>query len=307
MRGGAVGYDPQRRYCAATFTGATHAHVRLTPAARSDHRSRSHGDRVRRPVVFLPRACQALWLGTVANVPVTEDDLAGLFYTGGTTGKSKGVMLTHRNLVANSQHWMLSAPQRPDDTFLIIAPLFHAAGSNGVLASIWTLGSQIAHGTFDPAVALDLIEEHGVTVTLGVPTMLAAMAELQHTQPRTIDSVRLIAHGGSPIATEVVRRTSSAFPGAELMEVYGATELSPLCTVLPNEQTLLDSPLARSCGRPVIGCEISICDPQGEPLPPGDIGEVVVNGPNVMRGYWNKAEQTEAVLKPGGYWTGDLG
>ena len=99
---------------------------------------------------------------------VTEDDLAGLFYTGGTTGKSKGVMLTHRNLISNAQHWLLCSPQTPDDVFLIIAPLFHAAGSNGVLGSIWSLGTQVTLGTFDPAVALDLITEYSVTATLGV-------------------------------------------------------------------------------------------------------------------------------------------
>lgn len=238
---------------------------------------------------------------------VLEDDLAGLFYTGGTTGKSKGVMLSHRNLIANAQHWMLAAPQGPEDAFLIIAPLFHAAGSNGVLASIWTLGSQITLGSFAPDVALELIERHKVTMTLGVPTMLAAMAETQHAHPRQCSSLRLIAHGGSPIATEVVRRTSTAFPSAQMMEVYGSTETAPLCTVLPNEETLLDAPRARSCGRPITGCEVTIRDPQGKALPTGEIGEVVVRGPHVMQGYWHKDEQTQAVLTKQGYWTGDLG
>jgi len=238
---------------------------------------------------------------------VAEDDLAGLFYTGGTTGKSKGVMLSHRNLLANTQHWMLCAPQTPADVALIIAPLFHAAGSNGVLGSIWTLGTQVTLGTFDPGVALDLIERNNATVTLGVPTMLAAIAEAQAVIPRNVSSVRLIAHGGSPIATEVLRRTASAFPAAELIEVYGSTETAPLCTVLPGEQDILDSPLARSCGRAVIGCDIDICGSDGQLLPAGEIGEVVARGPHVMRGYWNKAQQTAAVLKDNGYWTGDLG
>ena len=238
---------------------------------------------------------------------VTEDDLAGLFYTGGTTGKSKGVMLSHRNLLANTQHWMLCAPQTASDVALIMAPMFHAAGSNGVLGSIWTLGTQVTLGTFDPGAALDLIAGYKATVTLGVPTMLAAIAETQASAPRDVSSVRLIAHGGSPIATEVLRRTAVAFPGAELIEVYGSTETAPLCTVLPGEQTILDSPLARSCGRAVIGCDIDICSPEGKSLPLGEIGEVVARGPNVMRGYWNKDEQTAAVLKENGYWTGDLG
>lgn len=238
---------------------------------------------------------------------ITEDDLAGLFYTGGTTGKSKGVMLSHRNLIANTFHWLTSVPQTSADVTLIMAPLFHAAGSNGVLGSIWTAGKQITLGAFDPERVLDIIEREQVSLTLGVPTMLAAIAEAQHARPRQVDTVRAIAHGGSPIATEVVRRTWTAFPGAELIEVYGATELSPLTTALRDEQLLLDDPRARSCGQSIPGTDVRILDEQGQEVPTGEIGEVVVRGPNVMLGYWNKPEQTAAVLKDGAYWTGDLG
>ncbi len=261
-------------------------------------------------VIMIPTAYDELLsnanereLGTDLN----ESDLAGLFYTGGTTGKSKGVMLSHRNLIANTFHYLAAIPQGETDVMLVMAPLFHAAGSNGVIANIWTLGTQVTLATFDPAAALDLIEQHGITETLGVPTMLAAMAEEQHARPRKTQTLKMIAHGGSPIATEILRRTHSAFPDAELVEVYGATELSPLCTVLKNEQNLIDSAIARSCGRPVTGDEITILDAEGKPVGSGDIGEVVVRGANVMQGYWNKPEQTEAVLKNGAYWTGDLG
>ena len=241
------------------------------------------------------------------GVGITEDDLAGLFYTGGTTGKSKGVMLSHRNLIANTFHWLVSVPQTDNDVTLVMAPLFHAAGSNGVLASIWTTGTQITLAAFDPEEVLEIIQADKVTVTLGVPTMLAAMAEAQHANPRTVDTVRTIAHGGSPIATEVVRRTWTAFPTAEMIEVYGATELSPLTTALRNEQDLLDEDRARSCGQAIPGTDVRILNTDGEEVPRGEIGEVVVRGPNVMVGYWNKKEQTDAVLKDGAYWTGDLG
>lgn len=261
-------------------------------------------------VIMIPEAYETMLNDATElelGINVEESDLAGLFYTGGTTGKSKGVMLSHRNLIANTFHYLASIPQREDDVMLVMAPLFHAAGSLGVIGNIWTLGTQVTLAAFDPKTALDLIAEHGITESLGVPTMLAAIAEEQHVRPRKTDTLKLLAHGGSPIATEILRRTHSAFPSAELVEVYGATELSPLCTVLRNEQELIDSPLARSCGRPALGNEIDILGPNGSPLPSGEIGEVVVRGPNVMQGYWNKPKQTAAALKDGAYWTGDLG
>ena len=238
---------------------------------------------------------------------VNEDDLAGLFYTGGTTGASKGVMLTHRNLIADSLHYLISTPHYEKDVMLVMAPMFHAAGSIAILPSIWTHSCQVPLAVFDPAAALDEIEKHDVSITLGVPTMLAAIAEEQHARPRKTDSLRMIAHGGSPIATEVLRRTHTAFPSAQLNEIYGATELSPLCTCLLDEQLIIDSPLARSCGRAVIGNQVQILSPEGAELPSGEVGEVVVRGTNVMKGYWNKPEQTAAALKDGAYWTGDLG
>lgn len=241
------------------------------------------------------------------GVGVTEDLLAGLFYTGGTTGASKGVMLTHRNLVANTVSWGMTVPQRPEDNYLVMAPLFHAAGSNGVLATIWTTGTFVPLPAFDPAVALDLIERHRVTQTLAVPAMLAAVTELQLTDPRDVSSLEVIAHGGSPIATEVLRRAHRAFPSAQLVELYGATETSPLSLALPGEETLLESEKLRATGVPILGCRIAVVDPAGHEVPRGTVGEILVTGNNVMRGYWNKPEQTAAVLSEAGYRSGDLG
>lgn len=241
------------------------------------------------------------------GVGISEDSLAGLFYTGGTTGASKGVMLTHRNLIANTFHWLNFMPQSPEDVMMVMAPLFHAAGSNGVLGNIWTGGCQVLLPAFDPAAALELIEKESITESLGVPTMLAAMAEEQIARPRETSTLRLLAHGGSPIATEVLRRAHQAFPTAELVEVYGATELSPLATALRNEENLIGEKQARSCGRSIPGIDVRVLSEDGKEVALGEVGEVVVRGANVMAGYWNKTEQTEAVLRDGGYWTGDLG
>ena len=225
-------------------------------------------------VLDLGAAYEELLAGSPrADLPdaVGDGELAGLFYTGGTTGAAKGVMLTHRNLVANALHFQACWPFRPDTRWLIVAPLFHAAGSIAVLATVWHGGLQVVLDAFEPGAALDLIERHRVNATLVVPTMLAALADRQALEPRDLGSLRLIAHGGAPVATETLRRAHVAFPTAELMHIYGATETSPIATVLPHEETVLDAPQARSCGQPAVGVDVEVVDPDGAPLPPGKI------------------------------------
>jgi long-chain acyl-CoA synthetase len=244
-----------------------------------------------------------------ADLPddLAEDSIAGLFYTGGTTGAAKGVMLTHRNLVANAFHYQAFTPFRPETCWLIAAPLFHAAGSVAVLATVWHGGRHVVLPVFDPVAALDLVERHGVTDVLVVPTMLAAISDEQLARPRDVASLRTISHGGSPIATETLRRAHQAFPEAELQHLYGATETAPIATTMRGEQHLLDAPQARSCGQPAVGVDVEIAGPDGQRLSPGEVGEVLIRGPNVMVGYWNKPEQTAAALVDGWYRSGDLG
>ncbi len=238
---------------------------------------------------------------------VDEDDLAGLFYTGGTTGTSKGVMLTHRNLIANAWNAQFAQPLSIDDRYLIMAPMFHAAGSVSVLQSLFVGATQVIMPVFEPAAMLDLIATERITQTLGVPTMVAATVEEQLARPRDVTSFTTYAHGGSPIALEVVRRGVRAFPGTRFVHLYGATETAPLVTGLVDEVDLLDDERGRSAGQPVLGCEVVIRDAGGAALPIGEAGEVTVRGANVMAGYWNKPEQTETALRGDWYWTGDVG
>ncbi|MEA2267779.1 MAG: hypothetical protein QOC64_389 [Solirubrobacteraceae bacterium] len=246
-------------------------------------------------------APEAVW------ADVTEHDLAGLFYTGGTTGAAKGVMLTHGNLVANAFHFMTCWPFTPGTRWLVVAPMFHAAGTIGVLATVWAGGRHVMLPAFDPGAVLDAIEREGVTATLVVPTMMAALAEEQRVRPRDVSSLRHLSHGSSPVATEVLRRTCEAFPTAQLLHIYGATETSPILTLLPGEEHLIDTPRARSCGQAAIGVELEIVDPLHVPVAVGEVGEVRVRGHNVSSGYWNKPRETERALGDGWYLTGDLG
>jgi long-chain acyl-CoA synthetase len=261
-------------------------------------------------LVDLGDGYEALMAGAEpAELPedLDESTLAGLFYTGGTTGASKGVMLTHRNLIANALHYQVCLPFTADTRWLIIAPLFHAAGSIAVLATVWNAGLQVVLPAFDAARALDLIEEHRITDTLVVPTMMAAMSEQQLTHPRDVSSLATMSHGGSPVATETLRRAHQAFPDAQLIHMYGATETAPIATSVNHEERLLDGPRARSCGQPAVGVDVVIVGADGEPLPAGDVGEVAIRGPNVMVGYWNKPAETAAALVDGWYRSGDLG
>lgn len=238
---------------------------------------------------------------------IAEDDLAGLFYTGGTTGASKGVMLSHRNLIANTLSSMGFFHPTRDSVFLVMAPLFHAAGSTSVLATVWTGGAQVVLPAFTPGETLDIIEREKVSDSLGVPTMIAAMTELQLTEPREVSHFKMLAHGGSPIASEVVRRAHRAFPQTELIHVYGCTETAPLATGLRHEEALTDDPRIYSCGQPIPGVNVRILDDDGNAVATGQVGEVAIRGNNVMQGYWNKEAQTSEVLRNGWYLTGDLG
>jgi long-chain acyl-CoA synthetase len=175
-----------------------------------------------------------------------------------------------------------------------------------VLSIVWNAGSHVFLERFDAGMALDLIEAHRVTATLVVPTMLAALAEEQRLRPRDVSPLTHVSHGGAPIATETLRQARAAFADATLLHIYGATETSPIVTLLPSEEHGLDSPRARSCGQPAVGVEVRIVDADGNPVLTGTVGEVCTRGPHIMAGYWNKPEETARALRDGWYRTGDL-
>ena len=243
----------------------------------------------------------------VSEDAVSEDDLAMLYFTGGTTGRPKGVMLTHRNLVANSFHKTLACRFQPDDVYLAVAPFFHVAGTAPLVGLLWMGGSFVILPAFDPATSLDAIERHRVTVAIPVPTMLGALVEEQTAHPRDVSSLRLMGHAGSPITNDLLRRAHDAFPGAELAQFYGATETSSIVTSLPHEEIHLDGGRLGSVGQPVVGVEAKVVDTDGNECTPGVAGEVLVRGPNVMVGYWENADATAAAFDDGWYRTGDVG
>jgi long-chain acyl-CoA synthetase len=242
----------------------------------------------------------------VLPAPVDEDDLAGLFYTGGTTGVAKGVMLSHRNLLANAMHITIALEYSEREVYLHTAPMFHLADGASTYSVTWVGGCHTFLPTFDAVGTIDIISRERVTATLLVPAMLSAITEHPDAATADFSSLRMVLHGAAPIASSLLRRSIEVM-GCSFAQGYGMTEVAPLATVLPHEELLVEDPRLRSAGREIVGVEVTVRRPDGNRCGPGEIGEVAVRGPNVMRGYWNKPTETAEVLVDGWYWTRDLG
>lgn len=260
-------------------------------------------------VIVCPDEYEALLVGYGPEPlpgPDSEDSLAGLYYTGGTTGPAKGVMLSHRNLL--NQNYMLGFAgfYEPNMTFLYIFPLFHLAAIGCMYGLIWSGATNVFLPAVDPGVILSTIETEKVTHSAMVPTVINSL--LSHPRIATTDfsSLRTVTHGAAPIALELCRRAVETL-GAGFTQAYGMTEASAVVTLLENEQHLLDDERIRSAGRAVPGCEVVVRRPDGTPCNPREAGEITLRGDSVMQGYWNKPDQTATALRNGWYWSGDLG
>ncbi|MCX7203381.1 MAG: long-chain-fatty-acid--CoA ligase [Burkholderiales bacterium] len=237
------------------------------------------------------------------------DDLAGIFYTGGTTGFPKGVMLSHTNMMSSGLAMRADGLAQPDGVYLHAAPMFHLADM-GVAMPHWIEGNTHAIvAAFNPETVLDVMARDRVTHVLLVPTMVQMLVDHPAMQqPRDLSALHTIAYGASPMSEAVVDRAMKALPGVGFIQAYGMTELSPLATLNPAWYHTAEGRKAgklRSAGRASHCTEVKIVDAEGHEVPRGSVGEVIVRGPNVMQGYWNKAEQTAAALKNGWMHTGD--
>ncbi len=239
--------------------------------------------------------------------PDSEDDLAGLYYTSGTTGPGKGVMLSHRNHMANSFHLVHVFPMvEGDEAMLIVFPLFHVGAIAGIYGSLWHGGKTVFVPVMDPELILATIEKEAITFTSIVPTLINFL--VSHPKAATTDftTLRNVAHGGSPISPDLCRQAVETFD-CRLMQAYGMTECCGLGTVFYDEQDHLDSDRIKGAGRAVAGVEVAVRGASGDRCRPGEVGEITLRGPNIMQGYWRKEEATKEVLRDGWYWSGDLG
>ncbi|CAN5565989.1 long-chain fatty acid--CoA ligase [soil metagenome] len=233
------------------------------------------------------------------------DDLALLSYTSGTTGKPKGVCLSHANLLANHAQ-MASTRLRleADDVVLCVLPLFHIYALNVALAFTIARGAAVVLAErFDPLQTLAVIAEHRVSVIVGAPPMYTAWLNTPAAGAGDLASVRYAVSGAAPLARPVLERFRDEL-GLEIWEGYGLTETAPVLT----SAAVCDRLVAGSAGRPLPGVALRLVDREGRDVQPGDPGEVVVRGPNVFSGYWQQPDATRAVLDPQGWFrTGDIG
>jgi long-chain acyl-CoA synthetase len=235
-----------------------------------------------------------------------EEDVAALVYTGGTTGVPKGAMLTHYNLYAAAiQCTLWGGPfvRRGEDRFLLVVPYFHVYGLIVALFGVWQAAMQIPIAKFDAKLLLKAVKDYRPTYFPGVPTLFISM--LNHPDARTsgLDQVQRFNSGSAPLPIEVIEQFER-LSGAMLFEGYGMTETAAIATSTPT----LAKRKAGSIGLPMTGTECKIVEIEDgdREVPLGEEGELCIRGPQVMKGYWNKPEETATTIREGWLYTGDV-
>jgi long-chain acyl-CoA synthetase len=243
--------------------------------------------------------------------PVTPrpDDVAVLTYTSGTTGPPKGAMNTHANVAFNAQTYRDWMRLGPDDVILGVAPLFHVTGLIGHVAlSLLTGAPLVLTHRFEPSVVVDAVREHRCTFTIGSITVFIALMNSSALDRAAVASLRTIYSGGAPIPPSTVRAFHDA-TGHYIHNIYGLTETTSPSHAVPlgAEAPVDEASGALAVGVPLYDTMVRILDDDGRELPVGEIGEIVISGPQVVPGYWNKPEETAAALPGGALHTGDVG
>jgi long-chain acyl-CoA synthetase len=232
----------------------------------------------------------------------------GIFYTGGTTGRSKGVVLTHGNLLSNAANVVPAIGFTAADVHLHAAPMFHLADL-GYLWALLAVGA--AHAflpAWSPAAFVEAVARRRVTATLLAPSMITALVRSAAGAARDLGSWRRLMYGGSPITEDTLRRALAALP-CRLWQGYGQTEAThTICLLTADDHVAAGERPARlrSCGRPIGGVEARVAGADDTPVAPGATGEVIARGPTIMPGYWNRPAETAETLRGGWLRTGDL-
>ncbi len=237
-------------------------------------------------------------------------DLFGIFYTGGTTGRSKGVMLSHAGLINNCRAIRASGLFPAGCRGLVVAPMFHLAAAAVMTAIMLAGGEAVILSAFSPSATLAAIEDRAVTDALLVPTMIQMVLDDPAFDASRLSRLQRIIYGASPITEATLDRAMAAAPHVDFRQAYGMTEVSCAATILGPEFHRGEHRQAgrhRSAGQAISGTEVMIADPDDQPVPLGGVGEVLIRGPGLMLGYWNQPELTAEALRGGWMHTGDGG
>ena len=244
------------------------------------------------------------------NAPPVDDarrggnSIYGIFYTGGTTGRAKGAMISHDNLMTSALGTCAGGSVAVRfGRQLLIAPMFHIAGTAYWLIGMVCGATQVVRPGFEAGDALATIGTERVTDMVVVPTMLQFMVDHPELPAFDRSHVRHILYGASPMPRIVLERAEKAFPSAQFIHLYGMTEVAPVATLLRPE----DSAPPGSCGRAAPHCEIRVVDQHDNDVAPGEVGEILVRGDNVLQGYWRRPEESDQALRGGWMHTGDGG
>ena len=237
------------------------------------------------------------------DLPIGHDDLFMIQYTSGTTGRPKGVMLTHGNIIWNVYNLLVDVDVRHDEVALVTAPLFHTAALNQVLfPTLLKGGTALIEAKFDPDRAIELIEDYGVTLLFGVTSMYLALAQSPRWPRADLRTLRSALSGGAPLPVALLQAYLDR--GLMIIQGYGLTEASPGVTMLRASDSVRE---IGSAGTACFFTDVRVVTPDGADVAAGRSGEVLVQGPNVTRGYWQQPDATRAAFTEGGWLhTGDL-
>jgi len=232
------------------------------------------------------------------------DAMAGIFYTGGTTGFPKGVMLSHRSLLVAAFGSIASGAVNVGGQVLCAAPLFHLAALWQWLSTSLSGGTHIVVPAFEPTTVLSMIVKHQVNNMLLVPTMIQMLVDHPKLAQHDLSCLKQLVYGASSISPALLERSRRALPGTKFVQGYGMTETAAIISML-GDADHDDPTLIRSAGRVAPHALVRIVDKDGEEVPRGTVGEIIVRGEHIMSGYWNKPEETAAALHGGWLYTGD--
>ncbi|MCB2173729.1 AMP-binding protein [bacterium] len=235
---------------------------------------------------------------------LSPNGIAQIIYTSGTTGNPKGVMLRHRNLLANIHSTISYLHLSHTDTVMAVLPFFYSYGNSVLLTHIAVGGTLVVNQSFlYPNVILEQMVAERVTGFSGVPSSFAILLNRSAVRDYRFPDLRYITQAGAAMAPALAEQLLQVFPGVDIYIMYGQTEAAPRLSCL-DPKRLLDK--AGSIGTAIPGVTLEVCRPDGTPVDVGEVGEIVASGDNIMAGYWRRPEETAAVLRNGRLWTGDL-